>query len=239
MEGSYFTSKPSDEKMDCQKKAWANANADSESQSKNVGGVNSILATQDNGDLITSPQLAPIEEEPDAQPEDNFGAVEFDLLESSDILGIMTINETVTPYFDFKIPLGSVRSASSSQVKADCCISDESNQFNLVVDSGCTRQMFPYKAMFISYKEAPCYYVVLDDKSKVICLGSGTVSFCLLGRGIILHDVLHIPKLRSPLLLVRSFCRLNGCSFIADNTDRFLTFVLPVVDCRFFLYYHD
>jgi hypothetical protein len=46
--------------------------------------------------------------------------------------------------------------------------------------------------------------------------------------------VLHVPKLRSPLLSVRCFRRLVGCSFIAVNKGSFLTFptfILPVDDC--------
>jgi hypothetical protein len=42
-----------------------------------------------------------------------------------------------------------------------------------------------------------------------------------------------VPKLRSPLLSVRCFRRLHGCSFVADNSGSFLTFpdfVLPVDD---------
>jgi hypothetical protein len=71
------------------------------------------------------------------------------------------------------------------------------------------------------------------DKSKVPCLGLGTVIFTLNNKNIILHDILHVPKLRSPLLSVRCFYQLSRCSFIADNTGSFLTFP------RFFLHVDD
>jgi hypothetical protein len=101
------------------------------------------------------------------------------------------------------------------------------------VDSGCTRHMLPYQLAFITYKDAPNSYVSLADKSKVSCHGCGTVQFTLQDKSIILHDVLHVPKLRSPLLSVWCFHRLHGCSFLADNSGSFLTFpkfVLKVDD---------
>jgi hypothetical protein len=128
----------------------------------------------------------------------------------------MTINNQVTPYSDFRHPMGSIHSVSSSQ-PPDTSIG--SLHFNLIVDSGCTRHMFPYKDLFISYKDTPSPYVILADKSKVPCFGTGTVRLLLQNKPIILHDVLHVPKLRSPLLLVRCFRHLAGCSFIADNRE--------------------
>jgi hypothetical protein len=43
-------------------------------------------------------------------------------------------------------------------------------------------------------------------------------------ESIILHDVLHVPSLCCPLISVRCFRRLNGCSFLSDNSGCFLTF---------------
>jgi hypothetical protein len=102
-------------------------------------------------------------------------------------------------YSSLKFPLGSVCSASSSQVMTDCCQSNGGKSFQLIVDSGCTRHMFPFCSLFTSYKETPSSYVVLADKSKVACLGSSTVKFSLREKTLILHDVLHILSLCSPL----------------------------------------
>jgi hypothetical protein len=103
-----------------------------------------------------------------------------------------------------------------------------SSNFNLIVDNGCTSHMFPFKQTFISYKETPHLYIILADKSKVACLGSGAVSFSLQNKTIILFDALHFPKLSSPLLSARCFWCLNGCNFIAHNNDSFLTFLMFV-----------
>jgi hypothetical protein len=57
--------------------------------------------------------------------------------------------------------------------------------------------------------------------------------FTLQDKNISLHDVLHVPKLQSPLLSVRCYRRLKGCCFLADNSGSFLTFpqfFLPVDD---------
>jgi hypothetical protein len=143
----------------------------------------------------------------------------------------MAINEDVSPYDAFKYPLGSVCSVLSSQTTNTSLNPGHYNHFNLIVNSGCTKHMFPYKELFISYKDTPSSFVILADKSKVSCSGVGTVCLLLRNKSIILHDVLHVPKLRSPLLSVRCFRRLAGCSFVADNSGSFLTFptfILPV-----------
>jgi hypothetical protein len=149
----------------------------------------------------------------------------------------MTISDEVSPYDVFKHPMGSVHSVFSSHSSTTPTPPTNNFNFNLIVDSGCTRHMFPHKELFISYKETPNSFVILADKSKVSCLGSRTVRLSLQNKSIILHDVLHVPKLRSPLLSVRYFRRLAGCSFIADNIGSYLTFpnfILPVddsIDC--------
>jgi hypothetical protein len=145
-------------------------------------------------------------------------------LTTSDSLGVMTISDEVSPYDVFKHPMGSVHSVFSSHSSTTPTPPTNNFNFNLIVDSGCTRHMFPHKELFISYKETPNSFVILADKSKVSCLGSRTVRLSLQNKSIILHDVLHVPKLRSPLLSVRCFCRLAGCSFIADNIGSYLTF---------------
>jgi hypothetical protein len=133
--------------------------------------------------------------------------------------------------------MGSVRSVFSSQSSTATTPPTNNFNFNLILDSGCTGHMFPHKELFISYKETPNSFIILADKSKVSCLGSGTVRLSLQNKPIILHDVLHVPKLRSPLLSIRCFRWLAGCSFIADNNGSYLTFpnfILPLddsIDC--------
>jgi len=108
-----------------------------------------------------------------------------------------------------------------------------SDQFDVIIDSGCTKHMFPDRSTFISYKPCLHSFVILANKSKTACLGTGTVQLLLGGQSIILHDVLHVPNLRYPLVSVRCFRRLKGCSFLSDSSGCFLTFptfFLPVDD---------
>jgi len=72
--------------------------------------------------------------------------------------------------------------------------------------------MFPDRATFLTYKPCSHSFIVLADKSKTAFLGIGTITIMLGGKEIILHDVLHVPNLRSPLLSVHCFRRLKGCS---------------------------
>jgi hypothetical protein len=198
-------------------------------QAKSVGGVNSVLAPKVDESEIPDDNNQVTEDLIEAIDNHN-GPVEFDLLDS---LAITTINDQVSPYIALKHPLGAVRSVSSSQITNSSDTQNDTLKYNLIVDSGCTKHMFPYKELFISYKETPSSFVVLADKSKVPCFGSGTVRLFLQSKAIIIHDVLHVPKLCSPLLSVRCFRRLTGCSFIADNKGSFLTFptfILPVDD---------
>ncbi len=90
----------------------------------------------------------------------------------------MTISGSVTPYSEFFISMGSVRNVASSQVIMDDHSTCPSN-FDSIVDSGCTRHMFPFKELFTSYKPTPRCYVILADKSEGACLGYGTTSFML------------------------------------------------------------
>jgi hypothetical protein len=215
------------------KKPRSDTTSDQTSKDKNIGGVNSVFAPHvtDTEENTPAPPV-PMEEIVDAEEftDDHNGSVEFDLLDSLDV---MAINKEVSPYDAFKHPLGSVRSVLSSQTTNTSLYPGHHNHFNLIVDSGCTKHMFPYKELFISYKDTPSSFVILADKSKVSCSGVGTVRLFLRNKSIILHDVFHVPKLRSPLLSVWCFSRLAGCSFIADNSGSFLTFpnfILPVDD---------
>jgi hypothetical protein len=147
--------------------------------------------------------LTPVIEEPTDYNEESFANVEFDLLVNLDSLALTT-NEEVTPYDTLNIPLGSVQSFSS-QVNQNTTQKSSPSSFNNIIDNGCTRHMFPFREAFTLYKSTPNSYVILANKSKVPCLGSGTVCFTLRNKNIILHDVLHVPKLRSPLLSVQCF----------------------------------
>jgi hypothetical protein len=83
---------------------------------------------------------------------------------------------------------------------------------------------------FFSYKECSNSYAILV---KVPCLGIRVIRYFLVGKQNILHDVLNAPNLHNPLLSVQCFRQLNGCSFIADNSGCFLTFLkfYHPVDC--------
>jgi hypothetical protein len=93
--------------------------------------------------------------------------------------------------------------------------------------------MFPTRETFLTYKPCSHSFVILADKSKTACLGIGTITIMLVGREIVLHDVLHVPSLRSPLISAHCFCSLKGCSFLSDNSGCYLTsptFFLTVDD---------
>jgi len=211
-----------------------------ESQARPIGGVSSV-ATPMSSPSVVSPvmpeslprSLSPVLEEPEeSYADDHIASVEFDLLENFGSLDLTTSEIGLLYSAPALIsPLGSVCSASSSQLNS--AQESSPHHFKLIVDSGCTRHMVPFRSAFISYKDTPNSYVILADKSRVPCLGTGVVYFTLQNKSVLLHEVLHVPKLRSPLLSVRCFRRLHGCSFVADNSGSFLTFpdfILPVDD---------
>jgi len=130
--------------------------------------------------------------------------VEFDLLSDEDDQDVTSSSGTIYPYSDFKVPLGSVRSASSS-ISGSSLKSNDKSRLEVIRDSGCTRHMFMDRELFITYKPCSHSFVILADKSRTACLGSGTVNLTLGEKTIILHDVLHVPSLQCPLLSVRCF----------------------------------
>jgi hypothetical protein len=155
-------------------------------QNTSMGGVNSVLAPEDissNTSLMNS-TLPSIPEDSHVDGNDHVSSVEFDFLSDPNSLDIMTISGTVSPYFGLKFPLGSVRSVHSSKLSADCQAISHSS-FNIIVDSGCTKHIFPFQDSFILYKETPGAYVILADKSRVPCNGIGTVCFLLGGKKVI------------------------------------------------------
>jgi len=158
--------------------------------------------------------------------------IEFDLLQDDDNNQDNEANDEVYPYSHFKVPLGSVSSILSSTLDLSKLTSNHS-EFNVIIDSGCTTHMFPDRDTFFTYKPCSQSFVILADKSKTACLGIGTITIMLGGKEIVLHNLLNIPKLRSPLLSIRCFRQLKGCSFLSDNSGCFLTFptfFLPVDD---------
>ena len=94
----------------------------------------------------------------------------------------------------------------------------------MVIDSGATAMMMPFRQCFISYKPTPRSNVVLANNQKSPCLGCGDICLKMGGYNVILRDVLHIPSLRCPLFSVCCHHCFLGCSFIADNTGCYLTF---------------
>ncbi len=92
---------------------------------------------------------------------------------------------------------------------------------------------FVFGNYFFNYKPCVQSFVVLADRSKVPCPGTGCVSLILGDKKVIFHDVLHVPSLRCPLLSVWCLGRIRGCSFLGENSGCFLSFpsfILPVDD---------
>jgi hypothetical protein len=188
----------------------------------NPGAVHSAYVHSQSDDvqppLSSSDVLDTIEE---SSIEDFESNVKFDLLaDDVDNYEVNSTNNNVYPYPTFKVPLGLAKSVSSS-LSGNGTPTDT---FDVIIDSGCTKHMFPDRDLFLQYKTCSHSFVILADKSKTACLGIGTVQLFLGGKSIILHDVLHVPCLRCPLLSVRCFRRLKGCSFLSDNLGCFLTF---------------
>jgi hypothetical protein len=155
--------------------------------------VQESQSSQSGGNLSSIPE--------ESSPDEDFDSdVEYDLLD-----GISSDNDfsgAVYPYSVLKVPLGLVKSASASRLVSQDHNQDSSS-FYVIIDSGCTKHMVCFKDLFITYKPCSHSYVVLANKSKVPCVGVGCVALNLGGKNIILHDVLHVPSLRCPLLSVR------------------------------------
>ncbi len=100
----------------------------------------------------------------------------------------------VYPYPVFKVPLGSVKSVLSSSTFAPNDQPDF-HTFDVIIDSGCTTHMVCFQVLFITYKPCLQSYVILEDKSKVPCLGTGCVSMLLGRKKVIFHVVLHVSSL--------------------------------------------
>jgi hypothetical protein len=76
----------------------------------------------------------------------------------------------------------------------------------MVVDSGVTAHMNPFREAFTSYKQLPTgHYVELANGHKVPAIGIGRMVQNIKGKIISLMEVLHVPQLHSPLLSIRTF----------------------------------
>jgi hypothetical protein len=161
-----------------------------------TGAVCSAYAIPDSDSDPVSNSVADILDPIEESLEEDFDSnVEFDLLSDDvDNHNVNSNSGNVYPYSEFKVPLGSVRSAYSSI----CGITYDSSAsfaFNVIIDSGCTKHMFTDKSLFQSYKPCSHSFVTLADKSRTACHGVGTVCLSLGGKTIILHDVLYVPSL--------------------------------------------
>jgi hypothetical protein len=140
----------------------------------------------------SSSGLATITKEPES--DDFESEVEFDLL-TPDANQHVTTSGTSFMYSDLTVPLGSVCSASSSNLSLQGSTTGDSSKFDVIIDSGCTCHMMPFHQHFIMYTPSSKSYIILVDKSLVTCLGRGIIHFTLGNKQIILHDVLHVPHL--------------------------------------------
>jgi hypothetical protein len=127
--------------------------------------------------------------------------------------------------------LGSARAvqavSSSSSCKGTIGFSKE---FFIIIDSGATAMMMPFRQCFISYKSMPKSYVILSNnqRSPYLCHGDNRINMG--GFTVLLKDVLHILSLCCPLFSGHCHHRLIGCSFIADNKGYYLTFPSFTID---------
>ena len=96
--------------------------------------------------------------------------------------------------------------------------------FQVIVDSGATSHMFPYRQAFISYCETPGGYILLADQKKAPSIGIGSVCFSIGGHFVQLCNVLHVPVLCAPLFSVQRHLRSSHSSFVADNDGILLAF---------------
>jgi len=140
----------------------ANSGGNQDLLTGNVAGVRSVSTSlQCEGisssivHVDVSNSLPTIQEDSEELAEDDHdGSIEFDLLDGLGSLGVTSASKIALPYVasTFKCPLGSVRSVSSSKLIHTSNEPYSSEHFNLIVDSGCTRHMLPYRSAFINYK---------------------------------------------------------------------------------------
>jgi hypothetical protein len=180
--------------------------SDSPPDTSSSGAVRSAVAPHVDScqECIESPLHDTLDTIPESSYEEDFTCdVEFDLLPDGDSQDNV-LSGAVYPYSVFKVPLGSVKKVTSFH-RVTSGPTQHYHDFDVIIDSGCTRHMFCFRELFFSYKPCAQSFVILADKSKVPCLGIGCISMILGDKKVILHDVLHLPSLRCPLLSVRCF----------------------------------
>jgi hypothetical protein len=106
-------------------------------------------------------------------------------------------------------------------------------------DSGATSIMGPHSNMLSKYVDlrGKGLVVQLGDKDKTVPIaGRGTLSINMLDHKIAYTGAVHVPDLSFTLLSSRVHRRITpGCSFVADHSGRFLTYLdvaIEVDDCE-------
>ena len=105
--------------------------------------------------------------------------------------------------------------------------------FSAIVDSGAMAHVMPFHPVFceVSFNTRGVHYSC--KQSQIPSISIGTIIILLHDFLVPLSEVLHVPSLRVPLILVQCFCCSRGCSFVTDNWGAFLSFhhfIVPVDD---------
>jgi hypothetical protein len=108
-----------------------------------------------------------------------------------------------------------------------------------VADTGATDHMVPDKSCFISYTSISGLSVRMGNNSYVPVLGDGTAIFALIGKRILVRNVLHVTGLAVLLYSLCTHITQQGCGFIGTRKSGFLVyfpaFILSVytaIDCH-------
>jgi hypothetical protein len=129
--------------------------SDSQAETTPSGTARSaVLSTSDTiSKLVADTNASGLDPIPEDFESDDFESeVEFDLLTPSDNQNITATNGTHFMYTDLMVSLGLVYSATSSQLQMNPQLSTPCPMFDLIIDSGYTRHMMPYRQAFTTYK---------------------------------------------------------------------------------------
>ena len=97
-------------------------------------------------------------------------------------------------------------------------------KYLVVVDSGVLHHMWTDYNSFIKYNKINNSYVSLANEYKVPIAGKGAIQISLNGFTIRIHDVFHIPSLKSHLYSVKQHMGYGKCECIYRNNKAVLTF---------------
>ena len=133
--------------------------------------------------------------------------------DDSEVSGMTDVDTKSTtsahPYSDFTL----VASASRAIARI----------MKAVADSGATEHMLPDIMTFISYHHFPSKrFVRMGNDSLAEIEGYGTAAFSLNCKHIVLHNVLRVPALRSPLYSLRKHIGMDGCGVHGSKATGFL-----------------